>query len=305
MELGKTLLRGLSPNLRRLLKQPSVKLISRLYAGFDTEYVTKEYGSAKLVSYQLAVSSRLLIKCLNVEDRLDVNELMLATGEKVLTETRLSGNPSVIALQEVLNDLISTVRSGYDRRVYEFIEELDTLHSLGLLHKSTTDKWLNYTVLKEPSNRIPSDQTYLEFVSNLSLNDVVKRIKDIGVPLLKEDWRELSHILKGETLVLSESHILKGETLVLSESSSLLSLISDCECEVESEVESKVESNPPLIRETHVLNPRLNDIFKSLELYLMAHMSSADLSLLSDFDSFKHEVDLIHKNFVTLGRPYV
>ena len=38
-------------------------------------------------------------------------------------------------------------------------------------------------------------------------------------------------------------------------------------------------------------------------LYIAAHYNAADFSMLTDFNSFKHQLDLIQKSFVTRGRP--
>lgn len=37
--------------------------------------------------------------------------------------------------------------------------------------------------------------------------------------------------------------------------------------------------------------------------YICCHLTNADLSILKDFEVFKHELDIVHKNFITLGRP--
>lgn len=37
--------------------------------------------------------------------------------------------------------------------------------------------------------------------------------------------------------------------------------------------------------------------------YLIAHLTNADLSMLSDFDKIKHELNIVHKSFVTLNKP--
>ena len=38
-------------------------------------------------------------------------------------------------------------------------------------------------------------------------------------------------------------------------------------------------------------------------LYLTSHYTPSDLSMLSDFDEFKEELDIVQKSFVTRGRP--
>lgn len=38
-------------------------------------------------------------------------------------------------------------------------------------------------------------------------------------------------------------------------------------------------------------------------LYICAHYSSADLSILSDLQEFKHDLNIVNKSFLTLGKP--
>jgi hypothetical protein len=37
-------------------------------------------------------------------------------------------------------------------------------------------------------------------------------------------------------------------------------------------------------------------------MYLSCHLTNADLSILEDFDYYKEKMDIVHKNFVTLGK---
>jgi len=39
--------------------------------------------------------------------------------------------------------------------------------------------------------------------------------------------------------------------------------------------------------------------------YFIAHLTNADLSILNDFESFKDNLDIVNKSFVTLGKPMV
>jgi hypothetical protein len=39
--------------------------------------------------------------------------------------------------------------------------------------------------------------------------------------------------------------------------------------------------------------------------YFIAHLTNADLSMFQDFEELKHELDIVNKSFVTLGKPIV
>jgi hypothetical protein len=80
LPISDELLRGLTPYIRKALKPTCLRVQSRMYAGYDTEYVTKEMGSVSLVSYQLAIFTRVLIDVENIEG-LNLNKGMQAIGE--------------------------------------------------------------------------------------------------------------------------------------------------------------------------------------------------------------------------------
>jgi hypothetical protein len=52
----------IDPSIRVKLMKKGVSLIMNTYAGFDTEYVNIEMGLNKLLSVQLAASSKIILK---------------------------------------------------------------------------------------------------------------------------------------------------------------------------------------------------------------------------------------------------
>jgi hypothetical protein len=44
-------------------------------------------------------------------------------------------------------------------------------------------------------------------------------------------------------------------------------------------------------------------VTKVKNIYLIAHLTNADLSMLKDFDEFKEQLDIVNSSFVTLGKP--
>lgn len=62
-------------------------------------------------------------------------------------------------------------------------------------------------------------------------------------------------------------------------------------------------SNKPLSRITYRHGESCLSITINRILYLCMHESSADLSMLKDFDEFKENLDIVSRSFVTLGKP--
>ena len=80
MALSKDLMVQLDPSLRVKLVKKGLSIIENIYTGFDTEY--KNIGSIenKLISVQLSVCSKILLKIKLVEDFNFVN-LDIQTGK--------------------------------------------------------------------------------------------------------------------------------------------------------------------------------------------------------------------------------
>jgi hypothetical protein len=79
--LLKTLLFKLNPGVRRLLLGISIGSFDRFYVGYDTEFQAVEYGENKLISYQLAVAVRCLIKVNNIPSLYEFERVVASTGE--------------------------------------------------------------------------------------------------------------------------------------------------------------------------------------------------------------------------------
>jgi hypothetical protein len=52
-------------------------------------------------------------------------------------------------------------------------------------------------------------------------------------------------------------------------------------------------------------SPHKVSVTKIKNNYFIAHLTQADLSLMSDFDKFKDELNIINNSFVTLGKPFI
>jgi hypothetical protein len=99
---------------------------------------------------------------------------------------------------------------------------------------------------------------------------------------IPDDCKTIIHVDKGSKVSLTDvvSKIREIGQPILDKNYQILSNIIECEDEL-----------PPLKTKNTVV-------------YLMGHYLVADLSVLSDFETFKTQIDLMYKSFTTLGRPY-
>jgi hypothetical protein len=79
-ELSKSLLNKLDPSIRRLLLKRGISITQNIYTGFDTEFVNINANYNKLLSAQLAVTSKTLLK-IPIEREFDFENLNVETNK--------------------------------------------------------------------------------------------------------------------------------------------------------------------------------------------------------------------------------
>jgi len=195
------LLRAMSPNVRAALKPVGVSVQQRIYAGFDTEYRVIEMGVVDPLSYQLAISTRILVKTHNV-DALDVNKSMQAIGNdyKVLYQEAFGEASNVNILVNALCHLTSLLK---DNSHMNTLAKLEDLAAKGNLHKSITSKGYTYTELSPVTNNIPDCAKYIEYINKdtkLTSEALMGKIWKLGEPLLNNDLANLNTLMGGVSL---------------------------------------------------------------------------------------------------------
>jgi hypothetical protein len=79
-ELSRSMLSKLDPSIRRLLLKRGISITHNIYTGFDTEYVNIDSNYNKLLSVQLAVTSKTLLK-LPIEREFEFEKLNVETNK--------------------------------------------------------------------------------------------------------------------------------------------------------------------------------------------------------------------------------
>lgn len=276
LPLSDELRRGLIPYIRKALAPTTLRLQSRVYAGFDTEYVTQEMGSVNLISYQLSLFTRVLLDAENVEG-LNLNKGMQAIGDdfNITYDNNFAHSSNVAVLAQSLYVLTDFMRVN---KVKNTISVLEHLSLKNLLHKSVNSKGtVQYCILKETPKDFPINHIkYIKEGESLTLKDVVSKCRELGISSLHNDWHELNNMVYDASNPLEEQ--LKPEFPGYSD---------------------LLEMPVNIVRQKKI--PVINE--KNLKLFLIGHYVVADLSVLSDFNRYKTELDLIKKSFTTLTKP--
>jgi hypothetical protein len=287
-ELTKNIFSRIDPSIRIKLQKRGISVIQNIYTGFDTEYKCIKPGYNDLISVQLAVNTKNLLKIPKYSEY-ELSTLDTLTGE-VYKLNKDSEDFNFRMVENSLNKSIKEIR-------YLKYKENDA--SIFILIKGL--KFLNYPFIEKedvfvfsfPRSPIQPFIYYNEG-KGYSFKDMLNQSNLIGESYLKEDYEKITDLLKKiskeihigfewkekgvEILKVIESKELPGElTFKKMTRSSLRGLGSDDKLSV-----TKIRNN-----------------------YFIAHLTNADLSIMNDFDTLKEELNIVNKCFVTLGKPIV
>lgn len=283
--LGKKLLQTLDPSIREKLQKRGISVIQNVYTGFDTEYHLKseEKYLNHLLSVQLAVNTRLIVKLPKYTD------FKLAYVHPLTSEVLpVAKNPKLSTIESSINLCIKTIRTlkfnTNDAVVNHIIQTLKKQE--GIKYFEDKSSYVFGFPHTEPKTSIYFNDSNLGY----SFEEMVRTSNSLSIETLNKSYYAFIGLLKNDfenqtSMVSKETEKLKVESLSSSSSSSSIKTLS---------------------RTTYPV-PGAGDLIsvtRSKNNYFIAHYNSADLSILSDFDLIKGDLDIINKYFVTLGKPF-
>lgn len=325
-DFAKDLKSGLESYIRLGFMRCGITVFENTYTGFDTEYQLKEGIFNELISAQLAVCSRLVVKMANPVDRYD-NKGVNTENSQVYKKSEVKSfnflNQTFIfdTIDRRIKDLRSLFYPGYDKVLRRLVKGLckkvpyvvkgEFIYFM--FPKANLKTWFT-TEVQEGISLL----NLIQISNNLSKNDLDEAVGNL--------YNDLKFIFENEEDDDSKS-LFEFEKDSKSE---------DLEVEVEEEGvkfdqsifedETYVEEDEENLRarklEEILFAPNLYESGKKYSRtykqsftgsrasvtrvkknYLIAHMSSADLCMLKDFEIFKHKIDIVNKAYVTLKQP--
>lgn len=280
-------LTSLDPYIRTKMLKRGISLIQNVYTGFDTEYESIDFKHNKLLSVQIAVTTRNVLKIPSINPNTRVLDNEIPKDEKGLFNTILYSNS--------INSSIKEYRSGkysrYDKSLDILIKGLKSMSiTSNIKHKLVNEDHYFMFPLRPIKTGI-----YLgnKFSSVNLINETDKLIKDD----LSVDYKNIFNMLKDIYKDTHFSQILRS--LVLEDHSTeetiLIEKLEDCG-------EKGLTKIPARSRMSSFTDDIIN-INRTQRYYLIAHLTSADLSMLGDFEEIKNQLDIVNSNFVTVGKP--
>lgn len=334
INLNRELYGKIDPSLRNKIQKRGITIFQNIYTGFDTEYQNKDTKTNRLLSVQLAVNTHTYIK---IPWPSVYSIGTLGTLNQVEYKKKPQSNKCPYNYNKVensLNHLINLVRNvrfnKHDQSIKLLIE--------GLIQKGykhfEKDNCYFFSI---PLTSIEKFIYYNNKGKGYSFKDMVNQSNVMGEPQLSQSYnliiselidifssglskyQENNTVLNLEDLENFTMPTFKDHMIVESDSSFIND---DSESEASAEVESETESETgfssppyninkykPMLKKmsrqymTNFTSDKIS-VTKYKTNYFIGHLTNADLSMLSDFDSFKDNLDIVNKSFITLGKSF-
>lgn len=280
--LRKAILRMINPVLKDKILNKGITVLLNTIVGYDSEYELESSlnNLNRLLCIQLAGRTSIILKVPDVTPKplkpSELNHVKCGSSiQTLMTIFSKSIDNLVIDIRTTLfkdNDLLLNNLSEYMENKGLKFDKIDGFKTF-ILPKSDVKTLIKYTIACREILK-DSVSNYIEGYSSYDL------IKDSES--LNNDYNELSLLKIIEML---------NEILGVKETSKTL------------RTSVFNSSNKSLSRITYRKDNIRLSITTRRTTYICMHESSADLSILKDFDNFKSNLSIIGRSFVTIGKP--
>jgi hypothetical protein len=284
----------LDPSIRFNLQKRSITMIKNIYVGFDSEYVSINTKYNKLLSVQLAVNSRILLKIPKITEYF-VSSIDPLTNKKYdITYSKgfdfnIVNNSISYCIEKI--KMLKPQLKYHEKTLTVLTDGLKKVKNVQFFEK---DDFYIFSFPRNPTKTfIYIDNKELGY----TLKEVLYQSDKISEEYLEFSYNKIISILK---------NIFTGNDLQNIDYFDF----------IDKEIKSKVEITNKLndlkgIKDSKYLERQYMTGFsvdrisvtKIKNFYLVSHLTNADLSMLKDFDSIKEYLNIVNKSFITLGKP--
>lgn len=291
--LSKDLVTLLHPLIIQAITRVGVSIDQNVYIGYDTEYEldSPALNLNRLLSVQLAINTRVILK-IPTRPVFEIEDSNRGGVQGKTSEELYIFKALMTSIRTAAYSIRDLKFGGYDRLMDSIVKALDDkiLHGEDLISVEGVkgNRKAYCFPLSKPIN-------FFEFQSSYTLENLLQVALDKSVTSLESGVSDISKILSGisESLSIDSHKIVPSITLP----AGALSLYT-----VDSTAMDKKVLRGAVSRFRVPSHNCQVSISSYLNVWLAAHLSGADLSMLRDFDSFKEDLSIIGKGFVTM-RP--
>lgn len=293
----------LDPSIRHHIQKLGISLKENTYIGFDTEFIKKDLELNEMVSAQLAVTTKtyVVIHKTNAYCISHIDETSNRVVKQQTSSIDLNYKKIEMSIQQVITAIRKLKYSQHDLSMLSLIESLKVIK--GLEYTEQEDK----IVFSLPRSII---QPYIHYGNTFSLKEIIQ----VSSGIAKDHQSKSYSVLMSLIRMISRSDI----TQIIGQENMESELIKRYSEYAEiTALDSRYEDRLPLLSEVvedigekRLSRKYLIDLFpqrvsvtRNKNYYLIAHLTPADLSLLSDFEEIKEDLSIVNGSFVTLGKP--
>lgn len=273
--LKRSIIRMLHPIINKKLSNRGISVTLNAYSGYDAEFtlLNEEKHLNKVLSMQLSVNAGLYVRVpiINVKPLRSIDLCM-----------------NIKKLWGIEKNLITVGLSSMDRLICEIRD---------LLYKSNDELIKNLTIKLSEDPTVRKSIVKGDWVFSFPKSEVKNYIKYFD---------EVKHFSSTDLITQCEKMINDDHKSSLIKVIEILDeLTENPEIKMSNKMVQSIESsiNKHSSRITYRYKNSVLSITISRILYLIVHLSYADLPLLSDFHQLKEELDMVSKSFVTRSKP--
>ena len=293
----------LDPSIRHHIQKLGISLKENTYIGFDTEFTKTDLVLNEMVSAQLAVTTKTYVQ-IHKNNAYSISHIDENSNRVIKQQTSsldLNYKKIEMSIQTVITAIRKLKYLQHDLSMLSIIESLKVVK--GIRYTEQEDK----IVFSLPRSII---QPYIHYGNTFSLKEIIQISSGIAKDHQSKSYSALMSLIR----MISRSDIshLIGQENMESELSKRYSEYTDITA-----LDSQFEDRLPLLSEVledtsekRLSRKYLTDLFpqsvsvtRNKNYYVIAHLTPADLSLLSDFEEIKEDLSIVNGSFVTLGKP--
>jgi hypothetical protein len=188
--LSKDIFSKIDPSIRVKIQKRGISVIQNIYTGFDTEYKNIDLKYNKLVSVQLAINTKSLLKIPKYSEY-ELSTLNTLTGE-VYKVDKSKKDFNFFMVEKAINRCINEIRflkyKSNDSSISILIEGLIRLN---FPYMETDDNFV-FSFPRTPIQPF----IYYDEGQGCSFEDMVNQSNLIGEPYLKEDYERIIDLIK-------------------------------------------------------------------------------------------------------------
>jgi hypothetical protein len=278
-----------------------MSFIQNIYTGFDTEFKRRDDKFNNLLSVQLAINTMLMLK-MPLNKDFDFVDLDVSSNRFYKIYSYNRSKIDVDLIKDMINKSIKFTRDlnnyNHDESIFKLIKGLKNLNIKHIEKDGSIYFLFDSTEVRK----------FIKITDNFSFKELIATSKSIANTSLEEELDKVYKILKNifnnrefeynRKLDLVEMETVKDEGIFVKDEGIL---VKEEDFTVVKDSSNKIKGKYTRTKNQSFTNDKIS-VTKVINNYLLAHLTNADLSILSDFEEFKNQMDIVNGSFVTLKK---